>query len=89
MAPTQTGEIELSKITWDNGVTVPSNLPPDSNIKVPIRFEGNGLLVISEHVGRGMGGSMTGLVTGEISNKNVDEVGAITVSFDINLACAD
>ena len=88
VAPGQLGDVELTKITWDNGVTTPANLPADSPVRVPVRYEGAGVLKLQSHTGTGLAGRMSGVVTGDVSNKAGDEVASLVVEFDINLACA-
>lgn len=88
VAPGDLGAVELTRITWDNGVTTPANMPEDSPIKVPNRFEGAGTLQIDMHTGRGMAGRMSGTVTGEVATRAGDQTASLVVEFDINLACA-
>ena len=89
VAPGQVGEVELTRITWDNGVTTPANMPDDSPIKVPNRFEGTGILRLQSHSGTGMAGRMSGVVTGDVSQKTGDADASLVVEFDINLACVN
>jgi len=83
----QTGDVELSAITFDNGVEAPRNMP-DSDFRVPNRSEGTGTLTIESHTGAGMGGRMSGVVRGTVTDAGTGESVPIEVSFDINLACA-
>jgi hypothetical protein len=89
VASGQVGDVELARITWDNGVTTPANMPADSPVKVPDRFEGTGTLTLQSHSGRGMAGRMSGVVTGEVTQKFGDAAASLVVEFDINLACAN
>ena len=83
----QTGEVALSSITWDNGVKAPRNMP-ESAIRVPNRLEGPGTLTIESHSGVGMGGRMSGVVQGTLTDSGTGESADLVVSFDIDLACA-
>ncbi|MEZ5938859.1 MAG: hypothetical protein R3C52_11690 [Hyphomonadaceae bacterium] len=84
----QTGEIQLTNITLDNGVETPANMPADSQFKVPVRFEGDGVLLIQSQSGVGMAGKMKGVVNGTVSGVGAENGAEVTVSFEIDLACA-
>ncbi len=82
-----TGVIPLARITWDNGVETPPNLPANSPIRVPVRFDGEGDLTLQSHAGVGAGGRMAGVVSGVVANATSQQSATVTVGFDIKLAC--
>jgi hypothetical protein len=88
VAQGHTGQVELANVVWDNGVEIPSSMPADSPVRVPSRLAGTGTLTIESHTGRGMGGRMSGTVSGTLTDGGAGEPVPIEVSFDINLACA-
>lgn len=87
--PGQTGSVELSNLTWDNGVEVPAGLPEGVNAVVPNRLEGTGTLTIQSQSGIGLGGHMVGTIEGTVTDADTGESTAIQASFDISLACAN
>jgi hypothetical protein len=89
VAPGQTGAIALTSISWDNGMAAPPGLPADSPLRVPVRFSGEGTLTLHTHTGLGLDGRMTGVVEGAVTNDASQQSTPISVSFDINLACAE
>jgi hypothetical protein len=89
VTPGQTGSVELSKITWDNGVEVPEGLPEGVTAFVPNRLEGAGTLTVQAHSGVGLGGHMAGTVEGTVTYADTGESVPIEASFDISLACVN
>lgn len=84
----QTGAVPLTRVAWDNGTQTPANMPADSKIRVPVRFEGEGTLTINAHSGRGMAGNMQGVIDAVVTHRRSDERATLAASFDIELACA-
>lgn len=82
----QTGNVELTNVTWDNGSERPEGVPETSGVRIPTRLEGTGTLAIEGHTGAGMAGNMRAVVSGAVEGPDGDA--PIEVRFDINLACA-
>lgn len=87
VGPGETGTFPLASLQWDNGVMRPETLPEDSPVRVPVRLEGTGTLILDTHEASTNRRRMVGTLKGHVAQHDGNETADLTVRFDINLSC--
>ena len=83
----ETGTFNLASLTWDQGVERPANLPPESPIRVPRRYEGKGILRLDRHDNYPNQRRLSGSIEGELVRRSPLETVTLSAEFSIPMSC--